>query len=504
MMNESSDPKPEARISEIRKLLKKPNSEDQRFRNLQLLRKADAWLSGYILEEGSSEQLVLLHIKVLRALKDMGRVIESVKGRKWLKKRIHARALLESAKAYVGIQDFLNAGRCLDRALVLDPGVEAAAGKTRKVVEEQLRFDTYGRLSAFIYHAVKSGQVTAAKHLYRSALHVYGMPVEVADQAVGVLSRLNFDGDLNAESQAWVETERDCASRLIMTCGSGYSGTGAVTAFLRELEGLPMPFGVRELAVLKKNYGLYRLVSKWTEWGAEERKQALQEAVLKAVLGIPCYETVSSVDRVHSRSITWNSLFMDEGLDENNVRLLGAYSVDFINGAMRASTTEQLEEVCSSFLNGVLRAKGGRYVLLNNCVHQTQVSMCGLLNNSKVIVVVRDPRDQYVAHQTETPRNRITVESFIRKRKRADAAVRRYLQSGRSGLKVFGFEEFVGCPGVRQDVLDWAGLSRFSPGSKARFFFPEKSMKNVGIYKEWEEKSEIRMIENELGDQLVD
>ena len=503
-MNESSDPGPEARISEIRKLLKKPNSEDQRFRNFQLLRKADAWLSRYALGEEGSEQILLLHIKVMRALRDMGRVIESVQGRKWKKKKVHARALLESATAYVGIQDFVSAGRCLDKALELDPGIETVAGKTRKVVEAQLRFDTYGRLSTFIYHAVKSNQVGAAKHLYMSALHVYGVPAGVAEQAVGVLSRLNFEEGGKAERQAWTEAKEDCSSRLIMTCGSGYSGTGAVTAYLRELEGLPMPFGVRELAVLKKNYGLYRLISKWAGWDAEERRQALQEAVLKAMLGVPCYETLSSVDRIHSRSITWNSLFIDEGLEEDHARVLGAYSSGFVVGAMKASTTEELEEVCATFLNGVLRAKGGRYVLLNNCVHQTQVSMCGLLSNSRVIVVVRDPRDQYVAHQTETPKNRITVESFIKKRKRADAAVKRYLQSGRSGLKVFGFEEFVTQPGVRQDVLEWTGLSGFRQKPKARFFFPEKSMKNVGIYKEWEDKSEIRMIESELEDQLVD
>lgn len=502
-MNESSVPSPEARVSEIRKLLKKPNSEDQRFRNLQLLREADTWLSRYLLDSGSSEQVLLLHIRVMRALKDMGRVIESVQGGKWKKKKVHARALLESAKAYVGIQDFASAGRCLDKALELDPGVHALASKTREIVEAQLRFDTYGRLSKFIYRAVKSGQVGVAKHLYESALHVYGMPAGVADRAVRVLSRLSFDEGGKAERQAWAGTKENFSCRLIMTCGSGYSGTGAVTAFLRELEGLPMPFGVRELAVLKKNYGLYRIISKWAGWREEERRRALQETVLKAILGVPCYETLSSVNRIHSRSITWNSLFMDEGLEEDHAKVLGEYSSGFVDGAMKASTTEELEGVCATFLNGVLRAKGGRYVLLNNCVHQTQVSMCGLLSNSKVIVVVRDPRDQYVAHQTETPRSRITVESFIRKRKRADAAVQRYLQSGRPGLKVFGFEEFVLRPSVRQDVLDWAGLSGFSPSPKARFFYPENSMKNVGIYKQWEDKSEIMKIENELEDQLV-
>ena len=82
MMNEPNDPSPEARMLEIRRLLRKPNSEDERFLNSQLLRQADAWLSKYVVNERGSEKILLLHIKVMRALKDMERVIESVRSKK--------------------------------------------------------------------------------------------------------------------------------------------------------------------------------------------------------------------------------------------------------------------------------------------------------------------------------------------------------------------------------------------------------------------------------------
>lgn len=493
----------DAYLAKIRKVLKKPDSEADRFRRTQFLRAADAWLADCVTGPDGTQRIALLHVKVLRALGEWVRVVTNVRSRAWKGKRIHARALLEAATAHIGLQEFASADRCLSEALALDPELAARAAKTRVKLQSQLRMDLYGRLSAHMYEAIRSRQAGAAKHLYMAASHVQETSETIAREGVGVLSELE-PGDHARESAGKQPVSTSGACRVIMTCGSGYSGTGAVTAYLREFEGLPMPFGTREIAVLKKNYGLSRLLSRWRDWTAEERELALQQMVLQAILGVPCYESAASVNRLYTRSITLNSLFMGEELNDACGRTLGVLAKNFVRDARRAVSVEKLEQASAGFLNGVLRMKGGTIALLNNCIHQTQIDICRLLENSRVIVIVRDPRDQYVAHQTETPGKGVTVEAFIKKRKRADAAVSKYLESGATNVRAFGFEAFVTRPEVREEVRNWAGLGDFDSSPKKRFFFPEKSSKNVGIHTRWKNKSDIRMIESELEGQLVD
>lgn len=501
-MQAAGDIDPEAYIQEIKRILKSPDSEDERFRNAHLLRKADEWLLHHVPEEGSQDRTVLLHIKVMRALRKWQRVVEGVRVHPWKNRRVKARALFEAGVAYMQLQEFAGADRCLAEAVKLDPVVEPRVLKVRKRLEEQLSLDLYGRLSSFVCKAVTEGRVDAAGHLYRSASHVYGLPAAIADEAVRVIGELAAPSSPDPGPGA--NPEGKSSNRLIITCGAGYSGTGAVTAYLRELDGLCLPFGTREIAVAKKNYGLHRLLSKWHEWSREERLGELRDVTLKAILGVPCYESQASVDRVHSRSITWNSLFLDEGLEHAHVKALGEYSVNFIRGAAAAVDAGELQRVCALFLNSVLRVKGGETLLFNNCIHQTQVDMCRLLENAKVVVVVRDPRDQFVAHQTETRGKGTTVDAFIKKRKRADSAVDRYLASGADNVRVFRFEDFVSEASVRDEVKEWTGLSGFRAAREGRFFVPEKSAGNVGIHRKWKNASDIRTIERELEDQLFD
>lgn len=499
----SGDIDPAIRIQEIKQLLKAPDSEDQRFRNTQLLRKADDWLAMHVRERGNPERLVLLHVKVMRVLRDWGRVIERVRDQKWKNKRVRARALCEAANAYMHLQEFISAERCFGEAVKLDPEVEPRVAKAKARLDDQLRLDLYGRLSAFVYGAVCERDAAAAGYLYQSASHVYGSSDVISGEAVRVIRVLTAPLSATIPVRT-AGPDAKTPGRLVITCGAGYSGTGAVTACFRELDGLSMPFGTREVAVAKKSYGIYRLFSRWRDWTPEERQRELWEFTLKAILGVPCYVAQSSVNRLQTRSITLNSLFLDRGLEPTHVTALADDSIAFIKAASAAEDEEMLRKACAVFLNRVLRVKGGDPLLLNNCIHQTQIDMCDLLENARVIVVVRDPRDQFVAHQTETRGKGTTVDAFIRKRKRADSAVERYLRAGPKGVRVCRFEDFVTTAAVREEVKTWAGLADFSAASSRRFFDPAKSARNVGIHRAWKCAADISRIEEELGDQLFE
>lgn len=492
-----------ARIAEIRRVLRLPDAEAGRFDRIRFLRGADAWLQEYRSGDGRGDQAAaLLHVRVMQALRDWERVVVTVRSIDWRKASTRAKALLQAAEAHANLQEFTSATRCLDEVLRLSPdsGDRVAAVKGR--LEALSRVEMYGRLSALVHSAARSGDAAAAESFFRAAAYVWGMPVQAAEEAASVL-RVLVAGGQDGPASAGSETPiHSC--RVVMTCGSGYSGTGAVTAFLREYEGLTMPFGLRELAVLKKNHGFSPLIAKWDGLSRDEREEARRNVVLQAILGIPFQTSAVVSDRLTTRSITLNSLFAGEELGSGDARVLGAMTRAFVRETAGDITREELERACARFVNRLLRMRGGEIALFNNCIHQTRMFMCGLLENARVIVVKRDPRDQYVAHQTETQGRGTTVEAFIRKRKRADAAVAGYLATGAGNAMCVGFEAFVTDQSVREEVGQWAGVAHLPLPRKPRHFFPEMSQKNIGIHSIWKKQSEIRLIEQELRDQLVD
>src|SRR5690606_20451941 len=117
------------------------------------------WLVGYIEGSGGTQRVALLHVKVMRALREWPRVVGSVRATIWKGKRIRARALLEAATAHVNMQEFASADRCLNEVLALAPGLAARVAKTRAKLEDQLSLDMYGRLSAHVYEAIRSRKV---------------------------------------------------------------------------------------------------------------------------------------------------------------------------------------------------------------------------------------------------------------------------------------------------------------------------------------------------------
>lgn len=498
------DMDPKSRIGRIREVLASPDSEDRRFENAQFFREADAWLSSYCVTRNCPGHIKLLHIKVIRALRDWSRLVGAVREVRWADDRHQARALLELALAYINLQEFAAADRCLGDAVALDASVAPRADRIRKRLDDQLRLDIYGRLSAYLVQTLAAGKMDLSRSIFRSALHAYGAPEDLSECAVDLLAQL--DG----RPRPWWRlrsrpriASSPCLGPLI-TCGSGYSGTGAVTAYFREYNELSMSFGVREISLLKKNYGLHRLLSRWESWTEVQRRDELRQLIMKTVLGIPCYPDPGRVDRVVSRSITWNSLFLGDPLGLEYLSDVKDHVISFYREAAGCRDVAHLEAVSARLIAGILRTGSSKRLLLNNAVHQTQIRLGSVVHGSRIIVVVRDPRDQYVAQQTETRGRRTTVEAFIKKRKRASAAVSECLATGVDNVKVVLFEDFVRDRSVRGDLSAWADVSGAEGRCEGRFFDPAQSAKNVGIYRKWPLAPEIELIEAELGHECLD
>lgn len=153
-------------------------------------------------------------------------------------------------------------------------------------------------------------------------------------------------------------------------------------------------------------------------------------------------------------------------------------------------------------------------IVLNNLFEPFQPQLgLNILNNSKQIVVTRDPRDIYVsgqsAHKTSKEDQKtqafdnngfnksfLATDNLISYIKRQRLYFEQLPKVQDPRVLIVRFEDFVlDHEKTASKIQDFLGLP--TP-PKTKHFFPEKSAKNIGIYKSYSKQDEIRFIEQEL------
>ena len=136
-----------------------------------------------------------------------------------------------------------------------------------------------------------------------------------------------------------------------------------------------------------------------------------------------------------------------------------------------------------------------KYILLNQAGSGwNPVNSTDYFPNRKVIVVVRDPRDQYcdlIKHK-----NAQSVSEYIGWYKEM---MLRIESVDSDFIKIIRFEEFVGRHSVVSDeVCDFLSIDKDLYSN----YDPALSSKNIGIHKEFLDKDELRLIETHLKEYL--
>lgn len=129
---------------------------------------------------------------------------------------------------------------------------------------------------------------------------------------------------------------------------------------------------------------------------------------------------------------------------------------------------------------------------------------------SKVILILRDPRDVYVNMMNKLKNSGPEaaylnlykdVDFFINDVKKTNMYLPHNIKLMKDNLLVVNFQELVvNYDRETQHINDFFGLKEKHHIAKKQFFDPSQSVKTIGIYKDFEDQEAIKKIEKELPD----
>lgn len=140
------------------------------------------------------------------------------------------------------------------------------------------------------------------------------------------------------------------------------------------------------------------------------------------------------------------------------------------------------------------------FILNNTCEPYRPMETLNLIDNSKCIIIDRDPRDIFVTSLSngdndDIPKN---YKTFV-KRFRYQREQVKYREDDMNRVLRLYFEDLVmNYDETVKKIMLFLGLEEQDHTSKKRYFDPEKSLSNVGAWRRFEDKQAITYIEQHL------
>ncbi len=283
---------------------------------------------------------------------------------------------------------------------------------------------------------------------------------------------------------------------VIITGGFLFSGSSAIYDYFRTFSGVSViEMGQKE--VENPLVGAYYRATK-----ANTDRQSVLDFYLKYLLNL---FTPKNHDHLNLKRPTFSFFERSRfGLSPIDLSTYIEHLDVLISGVLSNEITVQ-RQALSLFLKGFSSSINNQpeFLLLNQSPSIMGIQAINALPlDSKCVVVYRDPRDQFVDQVNHGALNfgkYRDVNGFIEKF-RADRLS--YLAKKENECNSYHFvetyfEDFILSESERRRVCNELNLS-FE--NSTRFFNPEVSKKNIGIYKDWHNQSDILAIESELKD----
>jgi hypothetical protein len=288
------------------------------------------------------------------------------------------------------------------------------------------------------------------------------------------------------------------APPITLVSGLLYSGSGAVFDFLRCHPLVHCPYGSRELGVLKGQGNLRALLDETARESAQFPRE-LATVLLASLLGFgqrgrPLWSHFADSDDAMSLYVDRSRALLRE--------LHAAWCT--ARSSSRDIGSAEIEALIRDFLVAITAAlvpPSAQASLLNNALVAHQLDGLGLLGkDARALVVVRDPRDQYVSQQLEGAFPMGHPE-FVQAMEARYEEVRRLVQRPGSGdrIAIVRFEEFVTSHAARARVLDWLALDCREPALEGPFD-PARSSRNIGIHRDFEDRAAVDEVGEALGE----
>lgn len=482
------------RLAEIAEILENKNlSEANKHTTMNSLSAIERELESIIDSGDGSDEALLLYAHVARGLgKWESALLRYLPIVDTADSRVSASAYLGMALAHRKLGNLQSADESLSRAESAGAATRSLKRHRRKLVQSKKGI-VLESLAQSGWRDLNAGAYDTAKALLVASLRVRGlshMVVVNAAPAFAALARYLEKQPVPAPDAVEVDTERP----IILTSGSGYSGTGAIHAYLMQVKGLSTPFGSRELSALKAMHGIDYLLR---TAGTKKHNMAVKEFVVSCIFGVPRFKKYGAADRHVAIA---QSLLHGMEQDAVAVASLSSLTIQFLHDLQ----TVNVKAASKRFINAALRISESGPILLNNCIHHRLIHLAGLLENATTIAVFRDPRDQYVARRMESARAPLECNEFISRRLRDEKAIATYEgDSTHVPIEKVQFEEFVLHEDVRFSLLSRLRIPRTDLQEELGLFIASQSAQNVGIHTKWPHQDEVKKIERELRAYLI-
>lgn len=275
---------------------------------------------------------------------------------------------------------------------------------------------------------------------------------------------------------------------IIMTSNSGHSGAAAIGGYLSQSNVVQMPFGNTKLSCLHAKHGALAVLAKPT-------RATLSNVIRACVLGIPHEPKPTELAVKHAKERALSRLF-----SQDTAKMLALFGHARL--MMRDAEAGDIVAAFSRFVNSALRLKvNGPVVYFENAIPQHLLKVFPLFENATCLAVMRDARDQFIAHSTEGKTAPLAADVFIKRRIEHNEAL---FAVTHPQLWTISFEDFVRDEGLRLDLLDRLGIPPESMTPDSSRFNLAALQKRIGVHKGWADQDVVRQVAEGLPSMLHD
>lgn len=337
---------------------------------------------------------------------------------------------------------------------------------------------------------------------------------------------------------------RNNQSRRKYILVNGYTSTGssAVIDLLRECEGtyisetefriIKEPFGIIDLdrqltdSLDMLNDDITMRCFLWMIWKYNKEVRGFRSFGLayKRIYGIDFYKLAKEyINKLtdYKYSSYWWFLSLNKGVlyatMAKGLKKLGIYDYRKHESMRLCNKTEkEFVDITREFLSGIFDrlAGGSKYVVLDQPIHPTHPEYAKrYFPNSSMIIVERDPRDVYIDLITEEKKNGDIVGhpgyeiasshnvllfiAWYKKYRNTKSKNKDYLFVRFEDI-MLNYEKTV------KEIFAYCEINPNIHIEKNKYLIPEKSKKNIGMWRKYKYRDEIRQIEKELPEYLYE
>lgn len=358
------------------------------------------------------------------------------------------------------------------------------------------------RLAEISYDALQAGNTDIAESTFSVLLDDIFYDEKVKREWHGaykaVATLFNKDnGNIPAAGFADFE-DSDRKNEKIIVSGMGWSGSGAVFAYLKEFQE------IRHIDTEIQH--ITGAVSTKTLRASAKEGELFRKKFLRffglGLFGFAEYENYQqyrTLINANQFSVSENGKKYAEGARCFCEDIVRAYDGNDLNRELYIKAVDNLLYAIAESDSPIQ----GKKLLFDNIIKMHELDELDYLINARIIPVYRDPRSNYVALCRESVKFNPSVHQYILyyRNRRVKTEKKFLAMKKKEYVKFIQFEDFVTDPGCRRDVAGWLGLD-LTRQEEFSSFKPWISEKNVLNYTDFEDQKAIRTIEKELPEYL--